>query len=94
MNGYILVAGKGFAPLTARTGEQKQLIAQRVAIAIANRQLAEMIEKVLVAGGKNEGFVKEAVKEAKVIYKDYNEQEEVALVFVKIELFLIRGLVR
>ena len=97
-DGYILVAGEAFPPLTERTKGQKQLMAQRIATFVATRQLAKMVKKVIVMGGKNEGFaeeaVKEAVKEAKVVYKDYNEQEETALVLMKIELFLIRGLDR
>lgn len=95
INDYILVASEGLPSPTARTPAQRRLTAERAATALAYRQLAEILEGVAVVG---DTVVKDAelqydvvrtavagfVKGAQVIYKDWNPQEEVALVIVKI----------
>ncbi|GER92373.1 hypothetical protein A45J_0088 [hot springs metagenome] len=95
MNDYILVMAEGLPSPTAKSSAQKRLTAERAATALAYRQLAEILEGVAVVG---DTLVKDAelqydvvrtavagfVKGAQVIYKDYNKQEEVAIVMVKI----------
>ncbi len=97
-DGYILVAGSGIPSTSARTPAQKRLIAERAATRMAYRQLGDMIKKVIVASRRNEDFAeetaKEAAKKAEVIYKGYNDQEEIGIALVKIELSIIRGLSR
>lgn len=95
INDYILVASEGLPLPTARTPAQKRLTAERAATALAYRQLAEILEGVAVVG---DTLVKDAelhydvvrtavagfVKYAQVVYKEWNPQEEVALVIVKV----------
>ncbi|BCB96047.1 hypothetical protein JZK55_09690 [Dissulfurispira thermophila] len=95
MNDYILVMAEGLPSPMAKSSAQKRLTAERAATALAYRQLAEILEGVAVVG---DTLVKDAelqydvvrtavagfVKGAQVIYKDYNKQEEVAIVMVKI----------
>lgn len=92
---YILVMEEGLPSPNAKSPAQKRLTAERAATALAYRKLAEILEGVAVVG---DTLVKDAslqydvvrtavegfVKGAKVVYKDYNPQEEVAIVFVKI----------
>lgn len=92
---YILVMDEGLPSPNAKSPAQKRLTAERAATALAYRQLAEILEGVAVVGDTLvrdaslqydvvrtavEGFV----KGAKIVYKEYNPQEEVAVVFVKI----------
>ncbi len=92
---YILVMAEGLPSPNAKSPAQKRLTAERAATALAYRQLAEILEGVAVVGDTLvrdaslqydvvrtavEGFV----KGAKIVYKEYNPQEEVAVVFVKI----------
>jgi hypothetical protein len=95
MSDYILVASEGLPSATAKTPAQRRLTAERAATALAYRQLAEILEGVAVVG---DTLVKDAelqydvvrtavagfVKGAQIIYKEYNRQEEVALVMVKV----------
>lgn len=95
INDYILVASEGLPSPTARTPGQKRLTAERAATALAYRQLTEILEGVAVVG---DTLVKDAelqydvvrtavagfVKGAQVVYKEWNPQEEVALVIVKV----------
>lgn len=95
INDYILVMSEGLPSPNAKSPAQKRLTAERAATALAYRQLAEILEGVAVVG---DTLVKDAalqydvvrtavegfVKGAKIVYKDYNPQEEVAVVFVKI----------
>jgi hypothetical protein len=95
INDYILVMSEGLPSPNAKSPAQKRLTAERAATALAYRQLAEILEGVAVVG---DTLVKDAslqydvvrtavegfVKGAKIVYKEYNPQEEVAVVFVKI----------
>ncbi|MDP2168618.1 MAG: hypothetical protein Q8J64_09850 [Thermodesulfovibrionales bacterium] len=92
---YILVIGEGLPSASSKSPAQKRLTAERAATAIAYRALAEMLEGVAVVG---DTLVKDAelqydvvrtavagfVKGAQTVYKDYNKEEETALVVVKI----------
>jgi len=95
INDYILVVGEGLPSPNARTAGQKRLTAERAATVMAYRQLAEFLEGVAVVG---DTLVKDAelqydlvrtavlgfVKGAQIVYKEWNPQEEVALVIVKV----------
>lgn len=95
LNDYILVAGEGLPSATAKTPAQRRLTAERAAIVNAYRQLAEILEGIAVVG---DTLVKDAelkydivrtavtgfVRGAQVVYKEWNPQEEVALVMVKV----------
>ncbi|ACI21700.1 MULTISPECIES: hypothetical protein [Thermodesulfovibrio] len=95
LNDYILVAAEGLPSATARTPAQKRLTAERAATALAYRQLAEILEGVAVVG---DTLVKDAelqydvvrtavagfVKGAQIVYKEWNPQEESALVIIKV----------
>ncbi|MGB9934737.1 hypothetical protein [Thermodesulfovibrio yellowstonii] len=95
LNDYILVAAEGLPSANARTPAQKRLTAERAATALAYRQLAEILEGVAVVG---DTLVKDAelqydvvrtavagfVKGAQIVYKEWNPQEESALVIVKV----------
>jgi len=95
INDYILVASEGLPSATAKSPAQKRLTAERAATALAYRQLAEILEGVAVVG---DTLVKDAelqydvvrtavagfIKGAKIVYKEYNAQEESALVIVKV----------
>jgi len=95
INDYLLVAAEGLPSATANTPAKKRLTAERAATVIAYRQLAEILDGVAVVG---DTLVKDAelqydvvraavagfVKGAQVVYKEYNPQEESALVLVKI----------
>jgi len=95
INDYILVAAEGLPSPTAKTPAQRRLTAERAATTLAYRQLAEFLEGVAVVG---DTLVRDAelqydvvrtavagfVKGAQVVYKEWNPQEEVALVIVKI----------
>lgn len=95
LNDYILVAAEGLPSANARTPAQKRLTAERAATALAYRQLAEILEGVAVVG---DTLVKDAelqydvvrtavagfVKGAQIVYKEWNPQEESALVIIKV----------
>ncbi len=95
VDGYIIIAQEGLPLPTATTPAQKRLTAERAATALAYRQLAEILEGVAVVGDTK---VKDAelqydvvrtavvgfVKGAQIVYKEWNPQEEVALVIVKV----------
>ncbi|WP_028845654.1 hypothetical protein [Thermodesulfovibrio thiophilus] len=95
LNDYIVVAAEGLPSPTAKTAAQKRLTAERAATTIAYRQLAELIDGVAVVGDTlvkdtelQYDIVRTAVagfiKGAQVVYKEWDSQEEVALVIVKI----------
>lgn len=102
INDYLLVAAEGLPSPTARTPGAERLTAERAATALAYRQLAEILEGVAVVG---DTLVKDAelqydvvrtavagfVKGAQVVYKEYNPQEKVALVIVKVGMSGPRG---
>lgn len=95
MNDYIMVTGEGVPAADAKTPGQKRLTAERAATVVAYRQLAEILDGLCVAG---DTYVRNAsvqydvvrtavtgfIKGAQVIHKEYNEQEEIALVIVKV----------
>jgi len=95
INDYILVVAEGLPSATAKSPAQKRLTAERAATVLAYRQLAEILDGVAIVG---DTFVKDAelqydvvraavagfVKGAQVVFKEYNAQEESALVMVKI----------
>jgi hypothetical protein len=95
MNDYVLVASEGLPSATAKSPAQKRLTAERAATALAYRQLAEILDGVAVVG---DTLVRDAelqydvvrtavagfVKGAQIVYKEYNKEEESALVIVKI----------
>jgi hypothetical protein len=102
-NTYIVVTGEGFPAEGAATKGQKRITAERAATVVAYRQLAEMIDGVPITGEtvvKNASLqfdlinaaVKGFIRGAQVIYKEYNEQEEVALVMVKVGMTGPNGL--
>ncbi|MEW6162683.1 MAG: hypothetical protein AB1606_05170 [Nitrospirota bacterium] len=95
INDYILVAAEGLPSALSKTPSQKRLTAERAATALAYRQLAEFLDGVAVCG---DTLVRDAelqydvvrtavagfVKGVQVVYKEYNEKEESALVMVKV----------
>ncbi|GAB5047360.1 hypothetical protein [Thermodesulfovibrio sp. TK110] len=95
INDYILVAAEGLPSATAKTPSQRRLTAERAATALAYRQLAEILEGVAVVG---DTLVRDAqlqydivrtavagfIKGAQVVYKEWNPQEETAVVIVKV----------
>lgn len=95
INDYILVAAEGLPSATSKSPAQKRLTAERAATALAYRQLAEFLDGVAVVG---DTLVKDAelqydvvrtavagfVKGVQVVYKEYNKEEESALVIVKV----------
>ncbi len=97
VNDYILVAAEGLPSPTARSKGQKRITAERAATALAYRQLAEILDGVAVVG---DTMVRDAelqydvvrtavagfIKGAQVVYKEWNQEEEVALVMVKVGL--------
>lgn len=102
LNDYILVAAEGLPSATAKTPAQRRLTAERAATVLAYRQLAEILEGVAVVG---DTLVRDAelqydvvrtavagfVKGAQIVYKEWNPQQEVALVFVKVGMSGPRG---
>jgi len=95
INGYILVAAEGLPKADAISPGQKRLTAERAAEVLAYRKLAEFLDGVAVAG---DSLVKDAalqydlvrvavagfVKGARVVHKEYNKEDEIALVIMKI----------
>ncbi len=95
INDYILVVGEGLPSPSAKSPTQRRLTAERAATAVAYRQLTEFIEGFALVG---DTLVKDAelqydvirvavagfVKGAQLVYKEYNPQEDSALVIVKI----------
>jgi len=94
-DGYLVVEGEGLPAKDASTPGQKRLTAQRAAEIIAYRNLAQFLDGIAVVGDSQTkdlqmryDFVRTAVtgfvKGAQIVYKDYNEKDEVALVLVKV----------
>ncbi|MGD0229031.1 MAG: hypothetical protein ABSC19_01575 [Syntrophorhabdales bacterium] len=92
---YIVVAGEAVPSRTAVSSGERRLTAERAATVIAYRELAEMLHGVSVAGdtlvkGASEQYdvvrtaVSGFIRGAEVIHKEYNEQEGVALVILKV----------
>ncbi|TAL26726.1 MAG: hypothetical protein EPN94_02645 [Nitrospirae bacterium] len=95
VNGYILVAAEGLPKADAISPGQKRLTAERAAEVLAYRKLAEFLDGVAVVG---DSLVKDAalqydlvraavagfVKGARVVHKEYNKEDETALVIMKI----------
>lgn len=95
INDYILVAAEGLPLATAKDAGKKRLTAERAAEIIADRKLAEFLNGVAVVG---DTLVKDSelqydvvrastigfIKGAQVVHREYNSQEEIALVIVKI----------
>jgi hypothetical protein len=95
INDYILIAAEGLPSPNAKTPAQKRLTAERAATVLAYRQLAEFLEGVAVVGDTlvrdvelRYDAVRSAVagfvKGAQIVYKDWNPDEEVALVIIKV----------
>ncbi len=95
INDYVMVAGEGVPASGADSPAQRRLTAERAATVIAYRNLAEILEGVAVAGDtvvKNTSTYNDTVrvavtgfiKGAQIVYKEYNEREEVALVIMKV----------
>jgi hypothetical protein len=95
VNNCIVVEGEGLPSKDASSPGQKRLTALRAAEVVAYRRLAELLDGVTIAGDTMtrdlalrydvvrvavSGFV----KGAQVVYREYNEKEETALVLVKI----------
>jgi hypothetical protein len=92
---YIVVTGEGIAARTARTSGEARLTAERAATLVAYRALAEILNGVSVSGdsvvknaGEHYDVIRTAVagfiKGAQIVYKEYNEKEQVALVIMKV----------
>ncbi|MCX5816568.1 MAG: hypothetical protein NTX75_10075 [Proteobacteria bacterium] len=95
VDNYIIMEGEGLPSKDAVTPGQKRLTATRAAEIVAYRNLAQFLDGVGIAGDAtikemalNYEVVRVAVsgfvKGAQVIYKEYNEKDEVALVLVKV----------
>ena len=95
VDSHIVVEGEGLPSREAMTTGQKRLTAIRAAEVVAYRRLAEFLEGVGIAGDSTTkdltlkydtvritvtGFV----KGAQVIYREYNEKDETALVLLKV----------
>lgn len=95
INGYILVAAEGLPKPDVVGAGQKRVTAERAAEVIAYRKLAEFLDGVAVVG---DSLVKDAalqydvvrtavagfVKGAQVVHKEYNREDETALVIMKV----------
>lgn len=95
INGYVLVAAEGLPKPDAVSPGQKRLTAERAAEVIAYRKLAEFLDGVAVVG---DSLVKDAalqydlvraavegfVKGAQVVHKEYNKEDETALIIMKV----------
>jgi len=95
INGYVLVVAEGLPKPDAISPGQKRLTAERAAEVLAYRKLAEFFDGVAVVG---DSMVKDAalqydivriavagfVKGATVVQKEYNREEETALVIMKV----------
>src|SRR5271157_5786200 len=92
---YVLVIGEGLPSPSSQSPAQRRLTAIRAATIVAYRQLAEFLDGFAVVG---DTMVRDAalqydvvrsavsgfVKGAQVVYQDYNDQEGVAIVLVKV----------
>ena len=92
---YVLVVGEGLPSPASQSPAQRRLTAIRAATIVAYRQLAEFLDGFAVVG---DTMVRDAalqydvvrsavsgfVKGAQVVYQDYNDQEGVAIVLVKV----------
>lgn len=97
IDNYIVVASEGLPSPAAKSPAKRRLTAEKAATAQAYLRLAEFLDGVAVVG---DTMVKDAVlrydvvrtavngfvKGAQVVFTDYNAQEEVALVVVKVKL--------
>lgn len=95
INGYVLVVAEGLPKPDAVSPGQKRLTAERAAEVMAYRKLAEFLDGVAVVG---DSLVKDAalqydivraavagfVKGAQVVHKEYNKEEETALIIMKV----------
>jgi len=97
MDKYIIMEGEGLPSENAKTPGQKRLTAIRAAEIVAYRNLAQFLDGVAIAGDAsikamalNYEVVRVAVtgfvKGAQVVYKEYNEKDEVALVLIKVRM--------
>ena len=95
VDGHIVVGGEGLPSKDATTRGEKRLTAQRAAEVVAYRNLAQFLDGVAVVGtSTTEGLalrydvirtaVTGFIKGAQIVYKDYNDQDETALVLVKV----------
>ncbi len=95
MDKYIIMEGEGLPSENAKTPGQKRRTAIRAAEIVAYRNLAQFLDGVAIAGDAsikamalNYEVVRVAVtgfvKGAQVVYKEYNEKDEVALVLIKV----------
>lgn len=95
IDGYILVAAEGLPSQNARTPAQKRLTAERAATVLAYRQLAEILNGVAVVGDSRvedmalqydsvRAAVNGFIKGAQIVFKDWDPENEVALVLVKV----------
>lgn len=92
---YVMVTGEGVPSADATSPAQKRLTAERAATVIAYRNLAEILDGVAVVG---ESLVRDAatqydavktavsgfIKGAEIVFKDYNEKDEIAIVIIKV----------
>jgi len=95
VDNYIIVEGEGLPSRDAVTPGQKRLTAQRAAHIVAYGRLAEIIDGLAVVGESStkdlalkydviRTAVNGFIKGAQVIYKEYDEEDEAALVLIKI----------
>jgi hypothetical protein len=95
INGYIVVEGEGLPAPDSKSLGQKRLTAERAAVVVAYRQLAEMIAGVSLISNtlvkdcelrydEIKSTVQGFVKGAEIIFKEYNEKEEIARAVVKV----------
>ena len=93
--GYMLVYGEGLPSLTARTAAEKRLTAESAANVIASRNLVEHLSGFALTGERTVRDKRELydvvkktssgfVRGTEEIYKEYNEQDETALVIMKV----------
>lgn len=93
--GYVLAIGEGLPSLNARTPAEKRLTAESAANVIASRNLVEQLSGFTITGERvvrdkrelqdivrktSSGFVKGAEE----VHREYNEQEETAVVIIKV----------
>lgn len=95
VDGYVLVAAEGLPSQNARTPSQKRLTAERAATVLAYRQLAEILNGIAVVGDSRvedmvlkydsvRAAVSGFVKGAQIVFKEWDPENEIALVFVKV----------
>jgi hypothetical protein len=95
INNYIVVEGEGLPSSDSRSIAQKRLTAERAAVVVAYRQLAEFMAGVTLISNtmvkdcelrydEIKSAVQGFVRGAEIIFKEYNEKEEVARAVVKV----------